>query len=133
MRNHGETIVGNNLRISLEVEDMARYSNEDTERYSKQVTLIPSFLRQKWDVVSLGRLIGSFVLGSAVVLAFWQAIGFSGGELQMSFFLFWNTLIGIGSWGVFIILLAELVDRVTVYGDKDDSEEDEGNKVGSHN
>ena len=133
MRNYGETIVGNNLRISLEVEDMARYSNEDTERYSKQVTLIPSFLRQKWDVVSLGRLIGSFVLGSAVVLALWQAIGFSGGELQMSFFLFWNTLVGIGSWGVFIILLAELVDRVTVYGDKDDSEEDEGNKVGSHN
>ena len=112
---------------------MARYSNEDTERYSKQVTLIPSFLRQKWDVVSLGRLIGSFVLGSAVVLALWQAIGFSGGELQMSFFLFWNTLVGIGSWGVFIILLAELVDRVTVYGDKDDSKEDEGNKVGSHN
>ena len=125
--------MGNNLRISLEVEDMARYSNEDTERYSKQVTLIPSFLRQKWDVVSLGRLIGSFVLGSAVVLALWQAIGFSGGELQMSFFLFWNTLVGIGSWGVFIILLAELVDRVTVYGDKDDSKEDEGNKVGSHN
>jgi hypothetical protein len=125
--------MGNNLRTSLEVEDMERHSSEDIEQYSKQVTLIPSFFREKWDIVTLGRLIGSFVLGSAVVLALWQGIGFSGGELQMSFFLFWNTLIGIGSWGVFIILLAELVDRVTVYGDKDDSEEDEGNKVGSHN
>jgi hypothetical protein len=78
-------------------EDMERYSKEDRERYSKQVTLIPSFFRVTWDVVTVGRLIGSFVLGSALALAIWEAIGFGGGELHMSFYLFWRTLIGIGS------------------------------------
>jgi hypothetical protein len=112
---------------------MARYSNEDTERYSKQVILIPSFLRQKWDVVSVGRLIGSFVLGSSLPLAIWEAILFGGGELPVIFYTIFRTSIGIGVWGVVIILLAELVDTVTVYGDKDDSKEDEENKVGSHN
>lgn len=102
---------------------MERYSKENIEPYSQQATLTPSFLRRPWDVVTVGRLIGSFVLGSAVALGIWEAILFGGGDLPESFYGFWRTFIDIGSWGVVIILLSELVDRVRVNRNKADREE----------
>jgi hypothetical protein len=102
---------------------MERYNNKDREPYSNQATLTPSFLRGPWDIVTVGRVIGSFVLGSAVVLAIWEVILFGGGDLPVSFYSFWRTFIDIGVWGVVIILLSELVDRVWVYRNKADREE----------
>lgn len=94
------------------------------ERESKDVTLLPSLFKGPWDIVKLGRWAGSFVLISALVLAAWEAFGLEipAGQFSWRIRIFWRTLVQLGSWGVIIILLAELVDRV--YGGQDSDDEE---------
>ena len=77
-----------------------------------------------WDVARWGRWAGIFVLISALALAIWEVAG-SGGSTPLSIQVrvFWLRLVGIAPWGVIIILLAELVDRVS--GDDSEDIEDE--------
>ena len=91
----------------------------------REESLTPSFFKGPWDVVTLGRWAGVFVLLSALVLAIWDILIPSGPPepyLQVRIFMW--TLAQIGSWGVVIILLAEIVDRLGGY-DYDDDEEQE--------
>jgi hypothetical protein len=73
-------------------------------------------LTWRWDIVGLGRLAGAFVIASALGLAIWNAVSspydFSP-PLDLRFYLLWSTFVSIAWAGVAIILLAELVDRLT--------------------
>ena len=91
------------------------------ERDSSKATLVPSFLREGWDVVKLGRLAGAFVLASALTLAAWEVAMFPGDELSIKIYAFWRTLVQVGSFGVIIILLAELAGRLQWSEAEDDS------------
>ncbi len=93
------------------------------ERERNDVTLVPSFLKKRWDVVKLGRWAGVFVLASALLMGAWEASGlFSDNPPHLRILLFWTTLVTRGSFGVIIILLAELVHamRGDDLGYKDD-------------
>ena len=102
------------------------------ERESREQPLISLFL-EKRDVARFGRWVGIFVLISARALAVWE-VADSVGPTPLSLLvrLFWLRLVGIGSWGVIIILLAELADRLTGYDyvdegvENDEEQENEG-------
>ncbi len=90
------------------------------QRARREDTIIPSFARGPWNVVKLGRWAGVIVLLSAPVLAVWETVYFhmlgdSSVQSTSPYFIipFLTALIGQGVWGVIIILLAELVDRMT--------------------
>ena len=100
------------------------------KRGSADVTIIPSFLKRPWDVVTLGRWAGVFVLASAFILGAWEAFGFyldGMTPFQSRILFFWTTLVSRGSFGVIIILLAELVDnlRADDYAYDEDGESNE--------
>ena len=46
------------------------------ERERREEPLFPSSLKEGWDVVRLGRWAGVLVLGTALVVAAWEVIGF---------------------------------------------------------
>ena len=94
------------------------------DRERGQEPLLP-FLEKQWDVVRLGRWAGIFVLISALALAIWEAAELWPGDISLQVRFFWSRLVGIGSWGVIIILLAELVDRVS-RGEAEEIEDGEG-------
>jgi hypothetical protein len=90
------------------------------QRERREDALIPSFVKGPWEVVKLGRWAGVFVLLSAPVLAVWETVYFhvlgdSSVQATSPYFIisFISALVGRGVWGVVIILLAELVDRMT--------------------
>ena len=70
-------------------------------------------LTWRWDIVWLGRLAGAFVIASAVGLAIWSFVRASDASLDDRIMGLWYTFVGISWGGVAIILLAELVDRLT--------------------
>jgi hypothetical protein len=74
-------------------------------------------LTWRWDVVWLGRLAGAFVIASAVGLAIWVFIQ-SGEYASMDdrVLSLWHMFVSIAWGGVAIILLAELVNRLTDHG-----------------
>lgn len=95
------------------------------ERERREDTLIPSFAKRPWNVVKLGRWAGVIVLLSAPVLAVWETVYFhvlgdSSVQTTSPYFLipFLSALVSRGVWGVVIILLAELVDRMTGHDDE---------------
>jgi hypothetical protein len=95
------------------------------ERERREESPIPSFTKGPWDVVKLGRWAGVFVFLSALVLAVWETLYFhvfvdSGipSSGTVIFFAFLSTLLQRGSWGVVIILLAELVERMTDHNEE---------------
>jgi hypothetical protein len=105
-----------------------RKEGRNMERERREDTLIPSFFKGPWDVVKLGRWARVFVFLSALALAVWETLYFhvfvdsaipSSGTVI--FFAFLTTLLQRGSWGVVIILLAELVDRVSEYDEEQES------------
>jgi hypothetical protein len=83
--------------------------------------------RRGWNVVVLARWAGVAVLASAVGLAIWTWVDFPGELLEggdrFRARLAWQTLVQLGWGGVVIILLAELVDRLT---SEDDQYDDDG-------
>jgi hypothetical protein len=86
------------------------------ERNNNNTTLIPAFLKDMKkrfpvDVVEFGRWAGVFVLISAPGWAIWNATIFAE-ALQETVAIFWGNLISAGSFGVIIILLAEVVDKL---------------------
>jgi hypothetical protein len=96
------------------------------ERERREEPLTPSFFKGPWNIVTLGRWAGVFVLASALALAIWDIlISPVPPDLHLQVRIFMWTLVQIGSWGVIIILLAELVDRLGGY-DYDYEEEQEG-------
>jgi hypothetical protein len=97
------------------------------ERESREESLTPSFVKGPWNIVTPGRWAGVFVLVSALALALWDILIPTGPpDLHMQVRIFMWTLVQIGSWGVIIILLAELVDRLTGYNDVYDEDDNEG-------
>ena len=76
--------------------------------------------RRGWDVVRLARWAGVAVLASAVGLAIWTVMDSPyvppGGNVRFA----WQVLVQVGWGGVVIILLAELIDRVTSEDQYDD-------------
>jgi hypothetical protein len=98
------------------------------EREHREEPLIPSFFKGSWDVVKLGRWAGVFVFLSALALAVWETFIFvllnnsdptpDLIQVQLFFSGAWRTLVQLGSLGVVIILLAELVDRVSEYDEE---------------
>ena len=68
------------------------------------------------DLPTLGRWAGIIVLASAVGLGLWdtQDLGPGHGEVDLSFKLriAWSRFIGIGAWGVMIVLVAEVVEQL---------------------
>jgi hypothetical protein len=97
------------------------------EQNSSKTTLVPSFFKQPWDVVTMGRLAGAIVIVSALGLAIWDMALFQREELQYRIYAYWRTIIQIGAPGVIIILLAELVGRVTEY---DEYKDEDGGEAG---
>jgi hypothetical protein len=72
-----------------------------------------------------------FVIASAFLLGAWEAFGFYSEGItpfQNRILFFWTTLIGRGSFGVIIILLAELVDALRgadyAYDEADNDDEE---------
>ena len=102
------------------------------KRERNHVTLMPSFLKDRWDVVKLGRWAGVFVLACALFMGAWEASGLlSDNPPHLRILFFWTTLVTRGSFGVIIILLAELVCALlgddygykNDYGDEDSAGE----------
>lgn len=100
------------------------------DQETNDVSIIPSHLKKGWDVVRLGRWAGVFVLASALVFGAWDPFFFGGrGEsLELRIFFFWRSFVGTGSFGVIIILLAELVNRLRD-DEFDDASEANGGEV----
>jgi hypothetical protein len=95
------------------------------EQKRREDTLIPSIVKSPWDVVKLGWWAGVFVLLSAPVLAVWETLYFpilgdNSVQVTSPYFIipFLTSLIDKGVWGVIIILLAELVDRMTDHNEE---------------
>jgi hypothetical protein len=87
------------------------------EREGREESLTPYFVKGPLNIVTLGRWAGVFVLLSAVALAIWDIlISPVPPDLHLQVRIFMWTLVQIGSWGVIIILLAELLDRLSGYG-----------------
>lgn len=85
-----------------------------------------------WNLVALGRWIGIVVVVSALlggaydflwVIATARANEPADRLLLQAFTNIWRSVLAIGSSGVIIILLAELLDRVTWSDDIDEPEE----------
>ena len=76
------------------------------------------------DLPTLGRWAGIIVLVSAVGLAVWDAVdlgpGHGGVDLSFQLRIAWSRFIGIGAWGVMIVLLAELVEWLQGPPDEDE-------------
>ena len=75
--------------------------------------------RRGWDVVRLARWAGVAVLASAVGLAIWTVVD-SPDHFPGNVRFAWQILVHVGWGGVVIILLAELIDRVTSEDQYDD-------------
>ena len=75
---------------------------------------MPTFLYD--DAAQLARWAGIFVIVSAVGLGIWQAVDFSGppgsAGFQFKVLMFWRSLVSVGSFGVIILLLTELLRRL---------------------
>ena len=88
------------------------------EQYRREDPLIPEFLKGRRGLVWFARATGIFFLISALVLSIWQVVGFSEQFPERSEFswlqvyLIWQNLVARLPWGVIIILLAEVVDRL---------------------
>ncbi len=79
------------------------------------------------DMPMLGRWAGALVIASGLVLAFLNAVDFpatfdSQGSLGIRLRVFWTQFVKIGSWGVIIVLLAELVDVLRGPLDEEDEQ-----------
>lgn len=81
-------------------------------------------------VVTLGRWAGFFTIASALALGVWQTIIVADQTplgLDLKIFTLWRAVMQIAPWGVVIILLAEIADRLLDDGDL----ETEGNEYPS--
>ncbi len=69
----------------------------------------------QWGIVGLGRLAGGFVLASAVGLSIWIFVQMGGYDASLDdrIMTLWHQFVSIAWGGVAIILLAELVNRLT--------------------
>jgi hypothetical protein len=77
-------------------------------------------LTWRWDIVGLGRFAGAFVLASAVGLAIWVFVQYGDyASLDHRILSLWQVFVSIAWGGVAIILLAELVDRLTDHGPRE--------------
>jgi hypothetical protein len=97
----------------------------DGEQRNQDIMSDGSFAKRPWSAVKLGRWAGVIVLLRAPVLAVWETVYFhmlgdSSVRSTSPYFIipFLTALIGQGVWGVIIILLAELVDRMTDYNEE---------------
>jgi len=71
-------------------------------------------------LVTLGRWAGFFTIASALALGVWQTMIVADRtplSLDLIVFTLWRAIIEIAPWGVIIILLAEIADRVLDTGD----------------